>query len=382
MRNLLTILLLFIGFSVSYAQPSKIVSCHNYLKRGNLKKAHKVIEEAVTSGKTKEKDMAKAWYYRGKTYHAIFQSKEEKYQKLDADPLGKAVESYQKSLACDKKNKYTKDNIHNLKVAVSQYFNLAIDFYNKENYPRAISSFEAVLKLNEVKEIARLDTQVIYNLALAANKAKDNEKAIIYFEKCLNYKYGGISIYYTLINLYQEKKETEKRLTLIKKGIDDYPNENSQLILLLVNHYLETKQTTEALAYLKIAIEKDGKNASLYFAQGTLFDELKQYEDALKSYNKATELKPDYFDAWYNIGALYNNKAADAIKKSNDSEEDADYQKYKEEADEAFNLALEPLEKAYALNSEDKNTLISLKQIYYKLQMMDKYKEIDAKLKK
>ena len=39
--------------------------------------------------------------------------------------------------------------------------------------------------------------------------------------------------------------------------------------------------------------------------------------NAEKSYKKAIELKPDYFDAIYNLGALYVNDAVGIMGKAN-----------------------------------------------------------------
>ena len=50
------------------------------------------------------------------------------------------------------------------------------------------------------------------------------------------------------------------------------------------------------------------------------------------------------------------------------------YRKLKKEADIYFKKALPYLESAYNLNSNDKNTLLSLKQLYY---MQGDYKKSD-----
>ncbi len=381
MRKLLTILILFFFVNISFAQKKHIVSCHNYLKKNSLKKAQKYIELAVNSGKTKESLMGKAWFYRGKTYHAIFQSKKEKDKKLSVNPLQEAIKSYQNSLKADTDGDFKDKNIHGLRVAGSQLFNAAVKYFQDKEFSKALENFENIIVINETKEIAKLDTQVFYNAALSAEKSNSLEKAKKYFDKCIEYKYGGAKIYIFLSKIYKDEKNQEAFIKTIKKGVENCPDNNSDLIIQLVNHYLETKQSKEALEYLKIAVEKDNKNASLYFAQGTLYDELKEVDKAVTSYGKATSLKEDYFDAWYNLGALYNNQAADCIRKANETDDDAKYQELKNKADENFTLALEPLEKAHKLDETDKSTMLSLKQIYYKLQMEEKYDKIDKKLK-
>ncbi|MCX6256325.1 MAG: tetratricopeptide repeat protein [Bacteroidia bacterium] len=109
------------------------------------------------------------------------------------------------------------------------------------------------------------------------------------------------------------------------------------------------------------------------------------YEDAaIKAYNKALEIKPDYFDAQYNLGALYYNKAVEYFTAANDIPSDQQ-QKYDQEiasAKEQLNLAKPYLEKAHSLNDKDVTTIQSLQIIYTRLQMYDKAKEMKDLLEK
>jgi predicted transcriptional regulator len=82
------------------------------------------------------------------------------------------------------------------------------------------------------------------------------------------------------------------------------------------------------------------------------------------------------------MGAIYVNKAAIQIKTAND----LDLSKTKE-YDELIGLAntnlrtaLPFLEQAHKIDPSDKMTMMSLKEIYTRLNMMDKLKEINKKL--
>ncbi|MDD5695616.1 MAG: hypothetical protein PHD61_09995 [Bacteroidales bacterium] len=102
---------------------------------------------------------------------------------------------------------------------------------------------------------------------------------------------------------------------------------------------------------------------------------------AEKSYLDAIRLDENYYDANYNLGALYVNKVASIVEIANALPlGDPGYDPLKKQADEMLLKAIPYLEKAASLNPEDKNALISLKEIYARLGMFDKLKEVNDKL--
>ena len=91
----------------------------------------------------------------------------------------------------------------------------------------------------------------------------------------------------------------------------------------------------------------DNTNPSIFFAVGTIYDQMGDIEKAISAYENAIKLKPDYFEANYNLGALYVNQAADILDKANDLPLDAvaEYDKEKAKADEM-------LEKSVAISGK------------------------------
>jgi tetratricopeptide (TPR) repeat protein len=106
------------------------------------------------------------------------------------------------------------------------------------------------------------------------------------------------------------------------------------------------------------------------------------FEKAESAYKEAIVLNPDYFEANYNIGALYVNKAADIQTKANDLPLDAlkEYDIEKAKADDLLNKSIPYLERALELNPSDVNAMVSLKEIYTRLGMTEKLKWINEKL--
>ena len=84
------------------------------------------------------------------------------------------------------------------------------------------------------------------------------------------------------------------------------------------------------------------------------------------TYKKALELDPKYFDALYNLAAMYFNKGADKLKVANELplNQQAKFDAMKKEAEALFKLALPYFDRALAINPKDLGTLTALNGIY------------------
>jgi tetratricopeptide (TPR) repeat protein len=150
--------------------------------------------------------------------------------------------------------------------------------------------------------------------------------------------------------------------------------DDQSLINTEINLYIELGRTSELLKKLGEAIELDTENSLLYFNRGTIYDQEGQLENAEKDYLMAITLDPSSFGSNYNLGALFFNKAVELNNSANSTGDNKEYKLLKKESDVFFNKALPYLEASYSINSKDKNTLLSLKQLYY---MKGNYKKSD-----
>ena len=74
----------------------------------------------------------------------------------------------------------------------------------------------------------------------------------------------------------------------------------------------------KAKTNLELAAEQDPTNEILWFSLGSVFDNLGNVEEAVTAYTKAIDVNADYFDANYNLGALYFNQAVQGINEANE----------------------------------------------------------------
>ena len=77
-----------------------------------------------------------------------------------------------------------------------------------------------------------------------------------------------------------------------------YTEEGSKLLL----RYSKFQEAEEALTK---AIRYDKNNFEAYYYRGCAKVNEKKYQEAIADFEKAIELKPDYADAYFNLGRTY-----------------------------------------------------------------------------
>lgn len=458
-----TLFIIALVAAVTYLQAqckTKVVSAYNYTNNGQLDKAKKYIDEALSDACPDTKDWAKTWYYAGNLYLAIQLTTEEKYKKLDTNALNKAYDAYQKAIELDTKKEYYTDMLLSLYVCGEQYYNKGVASYSAKKYEEAMNFFDKTATINATFGYG--DSLATYNAALCAEYAELPDKAIEYYKKLIKINYLKPAIYSSLINIYRNKylgdnpyknveigddtasvvklmgrpskvsdvtvektvykkwdftnkffillqygkvyyyntdsvvtemKSYDEGIKMIVKGEKLFPDDNT-IIMSEVNLYLTANKLEDAKKALDKLKEKDPTNPTVYYAIGNAYydqyttttnsKEVRDnaYTEGEKAYKKAIELKTDYLDAIYMLGALYFMEGNRVEKESEDYMTDmAKFSEYKTKYENLYNLSKERLEKSLELDPKDYNTLISLKKLYAKLNLNDKLKEIDNKLK-
>ena len=391
MKKTILLLALLFAFTGIFAQKGKVTTASNFKETGRLDKAVEAIEEAVDPSNEKAESSIpwpRTWEVRGEIYQAVFQSKDENIKKLSDNPLETAFESYKKALELDEKGRNGKSIKIKLTLLAADLTNQAVDAFNNDDYEKALDAFEQILELEALPvmktegEAETIDTVIIYNAGLAAYNAEKYDEAIKYYKEAAKYKYNGARTFQLISSSYISKQDTLGALESLKDGLKEYPD-NSAIMVDLINIYLNSNKSDDAMKYLDMAIQQDPGNASFHFAQGTLYDKLENFEESRKSYEKAIELKDDYFDAYYNLGALYFNRGVKQVDIANavPANEPEKYEAEKAKADVEFKKAIPYMEKAHECNPKDRYTLESLKALYYRQKMTDKQKEVEEKMK-
>jgi tetratricopeptide (TPR) repeat protein len=404
MKKLL-FLVVIAGFHIlpSVAQNNKVVTAYNYHKYYNqrgkkaddLLKAEEAINEAVRHEQTMQ--APKAWYYRTGIYNSIVESKEPMFLDRRIDAIKEVILSAQKTKEFDVKKEYKKAAVEGyygidqyLVFARNHLINSGVEKYNEKKYTEAVSLFEVAIELSEKQN--EIDTIAISNAALASEFGKISDKMEKYTLELIRLNYGGVKTYLSLIIFYKDvMNNDDKALELTKKARTQFPDDKF-LILEELNVYLKRDQLKEALANLKLASEKDPSNHVIVYFIGQTYDKLanpakekpqptvaqvvEYVKEAEAAYKKAIELKADYFDALYNLGALYFNEAVKINDAAQTIKDNAKYTAEMKKVDAKFEMALPFLEKAHEIDPKDRSTLESLKQLYARTGQTDKYKKM------
>ena len=387
-------LLILTGFlmvtGILSAQKSKVSLASNYKESGELEKALEAIQTATDPENEKSKssmNWPRTWEVKGEIYQAIYQSGSEEIKKSIGNPLSEAFNAYLKALDLDINKKYSKSLRIKLILLTNDLQAEGVKAFNDTAYLDALATFEKILEINNLPIIKEntentIDTAIIYNCALVALNAKDFDKAILYLSQTMKYGYNGAKPYVLTSGVYEQKKDTSLALQVLKGGLKKYPDDR-EIITSMIQIYMNLKMSEEALKYLDVVIQMNPGFAGYYVAKGNVYDKSGDDRNAIKSYEKAIEVDPNSLEALYNLGVIYYNKGVKQIEiasnvPANDNET---YQKELKKSENWWEKSLPLMEKCNELQKDNRGIMETLKTLYFRLKMMDKYNAISEKLK-
>ncbi|MCH2046811.1 MAG: tetratricopeptide repeat protein [Saprospiraceae bacterium] len=138
----------------------------------------------------------------------------------------------------------------------------------------------------------------------------------------------------------------------------------------------------KAIENLNSAIKLDPKNYYLPYTLGAVLDGLGKPKEAETAYKNALIIKPDYFDANYNLGALYFNQGVELNNVALQLSDDKAFAAKMKEADILFKKSITSLEKAEHAKPKDVDTLNSLLILYQRVEDNINYQRVSKKLGK
>ena len=368
-------------------------SYSNYMDYGrevkDLLKAYNHIEAAVADEEAK--NSSKTWYYRGLIYTQLAAYSDS--LDIAKDAMDVAYDAFIKTIDLEKNEKRkakTEDAYKELCLMYSSLYNNGSVAFQNKDYETAYNLFDKaneVMKLNACNpsKEAVVDTAAIFAMGLSAYSAEKMDKAINAFDQLVEMNYNEPAVYITLSNIYRETENVAKADEVLAKGRSLFPD-NKEIIIAEVNAHLAGGDAKDAILLMQDAIRLDPENATLHFALGTAYDAQKDFVSAEKAYLKALEFDPNYFNAYYNLGTISYNEAAQLTTEMNEKDEagklsDQEYTTTKAKIDRLFEKALPYFEKAHQIDPADRSSMIALKEIYARQNKFDKVNEIKAQMK-
>ncbi|HOK51085.1 MAG TPA: tetratricopeptide repeat protein [Bacteroidales bacterium] len=376
MKKIFLLFLCLMTTGMLIAQKKVVRIAEKELNKGNIKTAWDTLQSALQHEETKGD--ANTWFLRGLILQSMAKSTDSTVRNLVDSPVKQAYESYEKALQIDVKMRNKVNlQLNDLYIAAVM---AGSEAFEKKNYAKALDMFELALQIETAPIFKNIvDTSMYYNSGLAALNAKNYDKAIEYFQKAAQYGYNGGVTYSLLRTAYAEKGDSAAALRTLQEGFEKYPNDLN-MIVDLVNYYIVAQKVEDALKYLSIAKEKEPNNSSFYFAEGTLYEKLNDFDKAEAAYRKATEIDPQSFNAWYNLGVLYYNKAVKVFDEASNEKDDAKYNQLLEQGNELLKQCIPYLEQAHKIDPKEETCAKTLRGLYFRMQMKDKYDAINAEM--
>ena len=374
--------------------------------------ARVAIQEALANDETK--DLANTWYVAGYVGYKEFDATNLNRQmgrNIDVEAWGAAVyesvgywnKAYELALipTYDKKGKakYDTRTPKNILPKLQEYFNYqpliiaGFTAYENGNPSLAYDMFVTHCNLPESKifqdnpeEAAKLlvDSSFytcLYYAGRFAYEAQRYDDAIATLER-MNSEHANknalrkevIFANEYIYQIYIEQGDTVKAIESIQKSIDLFPEE-PWFMQNLINLYINSGQEDKAVEYLDIAINREPNVGQYYNSKGSILARVGRFDESFAAFDKAIELEPNNALFVSSLGFAY----VDLGNKINDDAAYLDAKAYaveKKKADAAFQNALTYFEKAYELEPDNYDYKRSLRSLYYRLGMNDKYEAL------
>lgn len=417
MKKQILLLTIFMISVVAFAQKKELRAAKKAIKKQDYATAIASLKQIEgTIGEAKQKYQAQYYYYKSQI--AYKKGANKNYTEV-AKAFNNLFE-YEKST----KAKYTKEIKEISNKLVQDIAKVASENYQKASQSKEPADYLASAKgFEQVYLFSPIDTSFLDNAALLYYLGKDFEASKNAYKKLLDLGYTGAGKSYIATNkasgkevtfadkkamdtqvklgLFEnpreENKESrrptvfknlslaiselgdkQKALEIIEQGRKEFPK-NYALLIDEANAYYHLGNNEKFKEKLEAAIAMNPTEPSLYYNVGVMNMNMNKTEEAIKNFKKAIELKPDYGDAYTNIGAAYVNKANPIIEEMNKNLSDFDkYDELQAQQLALYKEALPYYEKAYELDKGNVSTVQTLLGLYENLEMSDKAKALKA----
>ena len=177
-----------------------------------------------------------------------------------------------------------------------------------------------------------------------------------------------------IYQIHIEKGDTATAVAFIQECINQFPEE-AWFMQNLINLYISSGQEEKAVEYLDLAIQREPNVGQYYNSKGSILARIGRFDESFKAFEQAISIEPNNALFLQTLGFAY----VDLGNKLNDEAayyDAKEYAKAKVEIDKAFQNALPYFEKAYELEPDNYDYKRSLRSLYYRLGMNDKYEAL------
>jgi tetratricopeptide (TPR) repeat protein len=400
---------ILIGAGSLGAQPDvKVTTGVVHYQQGEFDKAIEALDLALEDVTLlQDKNVPKAYYYRAL---ALKQRYAKALNEKDAEWINTHIDCWLQIYGDLVEARKADDGTWEgrispeLEIAYGQLVRIGLaqlntynDFGRTEVLPSAIEHFRCASLIQPNDYVAKdllaqaylahkdsVNAAMHFDLASMAFKAHPPEQpdlliAYVYYRLALLDRY-----YYRVINkaldrIHEGQAVLEKEWARVQDAgavsgkRSQYENAVADLRSFELDCYLNAPHKLhEAIPRFRQACAVDPNNYNIHVALASLF-ERESPDSAVVWYKKAIAIDSTRQHAWFNLGAVYNNMASELFQAANASDDYAEIERLNGEIDDLFRKAMPCFEHAYGIDPGDASSFQALKQIYARLDLMDKY---------
>jgi tetratricopeptide (TPR) repeat protein len=302
---------------------------------------------------------------------------------VKGDLLGEAAKAYSKAFELGGKEK---DIAPKMKEIEDDYINDALNAYRLGDMARASDLFLGAADVSALAPSAARNFEASYNSAFTAMSVKNYDRAEALLNACVeNGYFSDGNVYANLSECALAKADTTAAKNYLAGGLVSYPN-NPIILTNLINLYLQTKEDPAKIVELLDEAKKTlPDNASLYFVEGNIYTNIKEYDKAVAAYENGLKISPEYDMCYYGIANVAVERAKD-LEAEREALDIRNYKKYDELTDklnQVYAEAIPPFEKCYEVSKDEQVKSVAatyLKQLSFILRNKDpKYMEAYGK---
>lgn len=287
---------------------------------------------------------------------------------------------------------YIKSKIYNL-AQCGDYYIYAAQF-NSEcgKFDKALESFEIAMNYTkiypEVADKAKLripNEQIAYYAFHTAHEGKLYDKMDALYEQALKFEEGAVGTKQVKVASYLERGDSAAWAGYIREMTIKEPKANEDYVQMLIGYYLKKEKESGnndlLIPYVNEVIAADPSILMAHYGKAYKYFESEKYDEAFEAYLKCTEIKPDYYDAWYQCGLCKYRKALALNSTVSSIKNQAEAKKTLETTKGLFGEAIPYFEKARECAPDDpQKWAFELRQCYNVTGQAAKAAEMDKLL--
>ena len=188
-------------------------------------------------------------------------------------------------------------------------------------YDKALESFDIAMnytqKYPEVADKAQLripNEQIAYYAFHAAHEGKLYDKMDALYDQAVQFAEGALGTKQVRASSFLERGDSTAWANYLRDLTLSEPKANEDFVQMLISYYL--KKDKEAgpdsnlmMPYVEELLAKEPNILIAQYGKAYKLFDSEKYDEAFDAYLKCTEIKDDYYDAWYQCGLCKYRKA-------------------------------------------------------------------------